>query len=95
MFDLAQVCARRRRRRRALVHGRRHAGRDHDLVRDRQVAEFKFIEWRGGGVDQTEHLVRRLFNLASAKTDKRRVMYVVSNAEPLRFSGTGERSRAC
>src|SRR4051794_7309424 len=32
----------------SLSLGAGNTGRDHDLVTDRQIAEFKFITWRGG-----------------------------------------------
>jgi len=61
-------------------------GRAHDLVTDRQVAEFKFIQWRGdadGG--RQSSLFADVFNLASEETDKRRVLYVTGKVHPLRF----------
>jgi hypothetical protein len=53
--------------------GAGNTGRDHDLVTDRQIAEFKFIEWRGGPESIRQNvLFIDLFNLASAKTKRRR-----------------------
>lgn len=66
--------------------GAGNTGRDHDLVTDRQIAEFKFIEWRGGPESIRQNgLFIDLFNLASAATPKRKVMYVVGKAIPMRF----------
>ncbi len=66
--------------------GAGNTGRRHDLETDRQVAEFKFIEWRGGAESiRQNNLFVDLFNLASADTDKRRVLYVVGKTEPMRF----------
>lgn len=66
--------------------GAGNTGRLHDLETDRQVAEFKFIEWRGGPESIRQNgLFIDLFNLASAATTKRRVLYVVGKAAPLRF----------
>jgi hypothetical protein len=58
--------------------GAGNTGRAHDLETDRRVAEFKFIEWRGGpeSIRQNSVFVD-LFNLVNADTEKRRVLYVV------------------
>lgn len=66
--------------------GAGNTGREHDLVTDRRIAEFKFIQWRGGAESIRQNsLFIDLFNLASAKTTKRRYMYVVDRAHPDRF----------
>ncbi len=66
--------------------GAGNTGRDHDLVTDRRIAEFKFIEWRGGPESIRQNgLFIDLFNLASAATPKRKLMYVVGKAIPMRF----------
>ncbi len=66
--------------------GAGNTGREHDLVTDRRIAEFKFIEWRGGAESIRQNsLFIDLFNLASATTDKRRYMYVVDREHPDRF----------
>lgn len=63
-----------------------NTGRAYDLVTDRQIAEFKFIAWHGGPESIRQNgLFIDLFRLASADTDKRRVVYVTSTKEPLRF----------
>jgi hypothetical protein len=60
--------------------------RKHDLVTDRRIAEFKFIDWRGGPESIRQNvLFIDLFNLASAETDKRRCMYVLGREHPERF----------
>lgn len=70
----------------SLSLGAGNTGRSHDLETDRRVAEFKFIGWRGGpeAIRQNTLFVD-LFNLASSDTTKRRELYVVGKAEPLRF----------
>ena len=70
----------------ALSLGAGNTGRAYDLTTNKQVAEFKFTEWRGGAepIRQNELFVD-LFNLATAQTGKRRVMYVVGKTIPLRF----------
>jgi hypothetical protein len=66
--------------------GAGNTGRLHDLETNRQIAQFKFIEWRGGPESIRQNsLFIDLFNLVSAHTDKRRVLYVVGKREPLRF----------
>jgi hypothetical protein len=70
----------------SLSLGAGNTGRAHDLETDRQIAEFKFIEWRGGAESIRQNgLFVDLFNLASAHTAKRRVMYVVGKEQPVRF----------
>jgi hypothetical protein len=70
----------------SLSLGAGNTGRLHDLETDRQIGEFKFIEWRGGpeAIRQNSLFVD-LFNLASAETTKRRVLYVVGKEMPMRF----------
>jgi hypothetical protein len=66
--------------------GAGNTGREHDLVTDRRIAEFKFIQWRGGAESIRQNsLFVDLFNLASAKTSKRRYMYIVDREHPDRF----------
>jgi hypothetical protein len=66
--------------------GAGNSGREHDLVTDRRIAEFKFIQWRGGAESIRQNsLFIDLFNLASARTSKRRYMYVVDREHPDRF----------
>lgn len=66
--------------------GAGNTGRDHDLVTDRRIAEFKFIAWRGGSETIRQNvLFIDLFNLASVRTTKRRCMYVVGREHPDRF----------
>lgn len=66
--------------------GAGNTGREHDLVTDRRIAEFKFIQWRGGAESIRQNsLFIDLFNLASANTSKRRCMYVVDRKHPDRF----------
>lgn len=70
----------------SLSLGAGNTGRSHDLETSHQIAEFKFIQWRGGPESIRQNtLFVDLFNLASAHTGKRRVLYVVGKATPLRF----------
>ncbi|MBS1868055.1 MAG: hypothetical protein JSS99_00145 [Actinobacteria bacterium] len=72
----------------SLSLGAGNTGRHHDLVTDRQIAEFKFIQWRGGpeSIRQNSVFVD-IFNLANANTNKRRVLYLLDKQHALRFLG--------
>jgi hypothetical protein len=70
----------------SLSLGAGNTGRAHDLLTDRQIAEFKFIDWRGGAESIRQNgLFVDLFSLASEETTKRRVLYVVGKTMPIRF----------
>jgi len=70
----------------SLSLGAGNTGRRHDLETTHQIAEFKFIAWRGGPESIRQNgLFIDLFNLASTETSKRRVLYVVGKEIPLRF----------
>jgi len=69
----------------ALSLGAGNTGRPFDLVTDRQVAEFKFITWRGSDTIRENSTFVDLFNLASVETTKRKVLYVVGKEYPLKF----------
>lgn len=63
-----------------------NTGRSHDLVTDQQIAEFKFIDWKGGPESIRQNsLFIDLFDLASAETTKRRVLYLTGKSVPMRF----------
>ncbi|MGA2513678.1 MAG: hypothetical protein ABSG37_08665 [Candidatus Limnocylindrales bacterium] len=70
----------------SLSLGAGNTGRDHDLVTDRRIAEFKFVQWRGGPESiRQNRLFVDLFNLVSDPSPKRKELYVVDKATPLRF----------
>jgi len=69
----------------SLSLGAGNTGRHHDLETNRQIAEFKFIAWRGGAEAIRQNGLFTDINLASAPGEKRRVMYVVDKTHPLRF----------
>lgn len=70
----------------SLSLGAGNTGRSHDLETDQQIAEFKFINWRGGPESIRQNSVFiDLFNLASEPTAKRRVLYVLDKSFPIRF----------
>lgn len=66
--------------------GAGNTGRPFDLETDRQVAEFKFIAWRGGAESIRQNgLFIDIFRLALADTDRRKVVYLTGLEHPLRF----------
>ena len=70
----------------SLSLGAGNTGRDHDLVTDRQIAEFKFIDWRPSRNTLRQNVVfADVFSVASADTDKRRVVYLLGTDHALRF----------
>lgn len=70
--------------------GAGNTGREFDLETDRRVAEFKMIDWRGGSESiRQNNLFADVFGLATADTDKRRVLYLLGTEHPLRFLNGG------
>lgn len=66
--------------------GAGNTGRAHDLETDRRIAEFKFIEWRGGPESIRQNGVfKDLFNLVGNPTTKRRILYLVGTKHAMRF----------
>ena len=60
--------------------------RHFDLETDRQIAEFTFIRWRGGSEPARKNkLFANLVTLDLAKSEKRRVLYVVGKRFPMTF----------
>jgi hypothetical protein len=74
----------------SLSLGAGNTGRRFDLETDRRVAEFKFIQWRGGAESIRQNSIFiDLFDLAAFDTDRRRCLYVVDASYPLRFLNGG------
>jgi hypothetical protein len=72
----------------SLSLGAGNIGRDHDLETNRQIAEFKFIQWRGRSEALRQNNVFiDIFTLASTNTKKRRVLYLLDKHHALRFLG--------
>ena len=66
--------------------GAGNTGREYDLETDRRIAEFKFIGWRGGSeAIRQNNLFSDVFGLATADTDKRKVLYLLGTEHALRF----------
>jgi hypothetical protein len=72
----------------SLSLGAGNTGKAHDVETSLRIAEFKFIEWRGGAeAIRQNNLFQDVFNLVSAETDKRRQLFVLGTEHPLRFLG--------
>jgi len=70
--------------------GAGNTGRDYDLETNRQVAEFKFIDWRGGAESIRQNGVFfDVFGLVNAETKKRRVLYLLGTEHAERFLNGG------
>jgi hypothetical protein len=66
--------------------GAGNTGRKFDLVTNRRVAEFKFIDWQGGSETIRQNGVfKDFFDLAEYETAKGKYLYVVGTDFPLKF----------
>ncbi|MCJ7586915.1 MAG: hypothetical protein MUQ00_03315 [Candidatus Aminicenantes bacterium] len=66
--------------------GAGNTGRPFDLETTHRVAEFKFINWRGGAESIRQNsLFKDFFRLAEADTTKVRELYLLELDRPLRF----------
>jgi hypothetical protein len=75
--------------------GAGNTGKPFDLETTVRVAEFKFINWRGGAESIRQNtLFVDLFHLAEAETDKRKVMYLTGLDIPQRFLRGGRSLRS-
>ena len=82
----------------AVSLGAGSTGRGYDLETDKQIAEFKFIGWKGSSeAARQDNLLIDVFNLATdADTTKRRVLYLTGVETPLRWLETSKRdTRDC
>ena len=71
--------------------GAGNTGRNFDLETDRRIAEFKFINWKGGSESIRQNsLFKDFYQLAEAETEKARYFYVLGTEKPLKFL-TGRR----
>lgn len=74
----------------SLSLGAGNTGRLFDLETNIQIAEFKFIDWKGGAeAIRQNSLFKDFFNLAEYQTNKRRVLYVVGLTYPMKFFNGG------
>ncbi len=66
--------------------GAGNTGRKFDLETNRRVAEYKFIDWRGGAEAIRQNGVfRDFFVLAEYETDKKKYLYLVGTEIPMKF----------
>jgi len=55
-----------------------NTGRDFDLETDMRIAEFTFIDWKGGPESiRKQKVFKDFYSLAEANTDKRRFLYLI------------------
>jgi hypothetical protein len=60
--------------------GAGNTGRDFDLETDRRIAEFTFIDWKGGPESiRKQKLFKDFYCLAESETSKRRFVYVLGD----------------
>jgi hypothetical protein len=70
--------------------GAGNTGREFDLETNHRIAEFKFIHWRGGPESIRQNvLFKDFFALCESATTKRKYLYVLGTAYPLRFLNGG------
>jgi hypothetical protein len=74
----------------ALSLGAGNTGRLFDLETNHRVAEFKFIQWRGGPESIRQNgLFKDFFYLAEAETSKGRYLYLLELDRPIKFLNGG------
>src|SRR5260370_27460137 len=57
-----------------------NTGKSFDLVTDRRIAEFTFIDWKGGSEPiRKQKLLKDFYQLADADTTKRRYLYFLGD----------------
>lgn len=77
----------------ALSLGAGNTGKAFDLETDLRIAEFKFINWRGGSeAIRQNQLFKDLFCLAAHSTSKKKDLYLTGAEIPLRFLSNSKRS---
>lgn len=66
--------------------GAGNTGKKFDLETSNRVAEFKFIDWKGGSESIRQNgIFKDFYSLAEYKTDKNKILYVVGTKYPLKF----------
>jgi len=70
--------------------GAGNTGKGFDLETNRRVAEFKFIQWRGGSESIRQNsLFKDFYYLAEYQTDKAKYLYVLGKEIPIKFLNGG------
>lgn len=66
--------------------GAGNTGRQFDLETDRRIAEFKFINWRGGSESIRQNSIfKDFFMLADSNSQKCKNLYLLGTAHALKF----------
>lgn len=66
--------------------GAGNTGRKFDLETNLRVAEYKFIDWKGGPESIRQNgIFKDFYELAEFPTDKEKILYVVGTTYPLKF----------
>ena len=77
----------------SLSLGAGNTGKVFDLETDLRIAEFKFINWRGGAeAIRQNQLFKDLFTLAAYNTSKSKFLYLTGAEIPLRFLNSSNRA---
>lgn len=72
--------------------GAGNTGRRFDLETNLQIAEFKFINWRGGPESIRQNsLFKDFYGLAEEKTSKTKCLYVLGTEQPIKFLEGGRK----
>jgi hypothetical protein len=75
--------------------GAGNVGRPFDLETNLRIAEFKFIDWKGGAESiRQNQLFKDFYYLAEYDTDKERYLYVLGTTHPLHFFNGGRALRS-
>lgn len=70
--------------------GAGNTGRAFDLETNFRIAEFKFIQWRGGPESIRQNgIFKDFFLLADTPTPKRKYLYVLGDSQPRKFFNGG------
>lgn len=70
--------------------GAGNTGRKFDLETNKRIAEFKFIDWRGGPESIRQNgIFKDFFELAEYDTRKKKFLYVIGTDYPLKFLNGG------
>jgi hypothetical protein len=70
--------------------GAGNTGKKFDLETNFRIAEYKFIDWKGGAEAIRQNgIFKDFFELAEYKTDKEKYMYVVGTEIPMKFFNGG------
>lgn len=70
--------------------GAGNTGRKFDLETNLRIAEFKFINWRGGAESIRQNgIFKDFFELAQEETHKKKYLYLLGTEHPLKFFNGG------